>query len=160
MPLSKTEKGQNAFKTRSADLSSRQRSAFILCDGKRSMADVLTATGGLGVTQEDLEHMLREGMLVFVGEEAVLPAGVLAGNGFDAAPMQTQPLTVSTSQERYQNAYPVATRLTAALGLRGFRLNLAVEAAGSYEALLELAPKIREAVGEEKFRPLGLALST
>ena len=64
-----------------------------------------------------------------------------------------------TPQERYQRAYPIATRITAGLGLRGFRLNLAVEAAGSYEQLLELAPRIREAVGEEKFRPLGLALS-
>lgn len=159
MPLSKTEKGQNAFKTRSSELSSRQRSAFIMCDGKRSMADVLSATGGLGVIQEDLEHMLREGMLVFVGEEALALAAAQPVKALDSAPQQTQPLTVSTSQERYQNAYPVATKLTAALGLRGFRLNLAVEAAGSYEALLELAPKIREAVGEEKFIPLGLALS-
>ena len=40
---------------------------------------------------------------------------------------------------------PIATQLTAALGLRGFRLNLAVEGATSYEQLAaQLAPKIRE----------------
>jgi len=35
--------------------------------------------------------------------------------------------------ERYAEAYPIATQLTADLGLRGFRLNLAVEAALDYE---------------------------
>jgi hypothetical protein len=64
-----------------------------------------------------------------------------------------------TPQQRYAEAYPIATRLTAELGLRGFRLNLAVEAAGNFEQLLELAPKIREAVGPGKFAPLDDALS-
>jgi hypothetical protein len=42
--------------------------------------------------------------------------------------------------------------------LRGFRLNLAVEAAGDLDKLKELAPKIREAVGPEKFLELENAL--
>jgi hypothetical protein len=33
------------------------------------------------------------------------------------------------------------------LGLRGFRLNLAVESAGGYEELLALLPRIKEAAG-------------
>ena len=49
-------------------------------------------------------------------------------------------------------------RLTGTLGLRGFRLNLAVEGATSYEDLVALAPMILEAVGVEKFRPLHRAL--
>jgi hypothetical protein len=63
-----------------------------------------------------------------------------------------------TSQERYRDAYPVATQLTAALGLRGFRLNLAVESVGSFEQLVELALKIEQAVGREKFAALARAL--
>jgi len=42
--------------------------------------------------------------------------------------------------------------------LRGCRLNLAVEGAGSFEQLAALVPRIREAVGAEKFVPLALAL--
>jgi hypothetical protein len=42
--------------------------------------------------------------------------------------------------------------------LRGFRLNLSVESAGSYQDLLALAPKIREAVGDAKFAELDKAL--
>ena len=60
--------------------------------------------------------------------------------------------------ERYKAAYPIATELTAGLGLRGFRLNLAVEGAGSFEDLAALAPKIREAVGDAKFERLDKAL--
>ena len=44
------------------------------------------------------------------------------------------------------------------VGLRGFRLNMAVEGAADYKALLEIAPKIREAVGDEKFMELYKAL--
>lgn len=54
--------------------------------------------------------------------------------------------------------YPIAIRLTASLGLRGFRLNLAVEAAGDITKLQELAPKIKDAVGPEKFKELHNAL--
>ena len=56
-------------------------------------------------------------------------------------------------------AYPIATRLTAALGLRGFWLNLAVEAAGELDKLTELAPRIRDAVGAEKCKDLDGALN-
>ncbi len=44
---------------------------------------------------------------------------------------------------------PFATNVTASLGLRGFRLNLAVEAASDHDALLALLPKI-QALGGEK----------
>jgi hypothetical protein len=61
-------------------------------------------------------------------------------------------------RERYQAAYPIATQLTASLGLRGFRLNLAVEAATTYEELAALLPKIRAAVGPDKAQALERAL--
>jgi hypothetical protein len=64
-----------------------------------------------------------------------------------------------SDQERYQRAYLVASKLTSGLGLRGFRLNLSVESAASYKDLVAIAPKIREAVGEEKFAELAQALS-
>jgi hypothetical protein len=52
-----------------------------------------------------------------------------------------------SAQDRYQEAKPLATKLTAGLGLRGFRLNLAVESAGGFDELLALLPKIKDAVG-------------
>lgn len=172
MVLVKTPAGQQALKDRHGSLSSRQRSAFILFDGKRTTGEVLAATAAMGITQEDVQAMMVQGLLEPVGGQ--VPAAV-AGSGAVGAASALAPLaeavatdlgTVASSargserssMERYQTAYPIATELTAALGLRGFRLNLAVEGAGSFEDLATLAPKIREAVGDAKFERLDKAL--
>jgi hypothetical protein len=142
MKYTKTEAGQLAFKQRSPLLSARQRSAFILFDGAKTLEQVLTATAGLGVTQADVEHMLEHGLLA-----APEPVAVVAPAASSRTP-----------QQRYADAYPIATRLTASLGLRGFKLNLAVEAAKGLDDLLALLPKIEEALGAQACQPLARAL--
>jgi len=52
----------------------------------------------------------------------------------------------------------MAVQLTAGMGLRGYRLSLAVESAGDADALLALLPRIQEAVGVEKCRALEAVL--
>jgi hypothetical protein len=143
MVLCKTQHGQQVMKDRSVTLSPRQRAAFILVDGKRPLAEVLRATAGAGATAEDVEQLVRLGLVARVQAIAADPVSRM-----DAR----------SPQERYSAAYPIATSLTAGLGLKGFRLNLAIEGAGSYDDLVALAPKIREAVGPAKFAPLGSAL--
>ena len=162
----KTELGQTALQNRSFALTPRQRSAFIMFDGKRSVNDVMKATAGLGVTPDDLSHLVALGLLEphasTPAPEPVLSApvaNVTAGVPQSATlAFNANGLPTVNAQARYSKAYPIATRLTAALGLRGFRLNLAVEAAGDLDKLKELAPKIREAVGPEKFLELENAL--
>ena len=168
MVLVKTQAGQEALKDRHGSLSSRQRSAFILFDGKRTAQDVLAATAAMGITSDDVQAMIAQGLLaplsgqqgstsMFLGLPPV--QGAETANAMDlgtvAAP---EGGSGRTPKERYQAAYPIATALTAALGLRGFRLNLAVEGTGSFDDLAALAPKIREAVGDIKFEPLYGAL--
>lgn len=149
----KTEAGQRALKDRSVPLTPRQRSAFILFDGKRTLAEVLGATSGLGVAMPDVDHLVELGLLATEQDTVPVPlaAAVVASAANDASGL-------ALPQQRYQNAYPIATRLTASLGLRGFRLNLAVEAAGDYHQLIDLVPRIRAAVGDEKCLPLERAL--
>lgn len=148
MHLVKTEIGQKVFKDRSVQLSPRQRSAFIIFDGKRTIDDVLAATTGLGLTSADIDQMVELGLLA--------PLTVVAEPVVSTVPTENEakPLggmvELEDAQSRYAKAYPLATQLTATLGLRGFRLNLAVEAVGSYSQLVALFPKIREAVGVEK----------
>lgn len=147
MKYTKTDVGQQAFKERSPTLSAKQRSAFILFDGAKSLADVLAATG---CTPADAEHLLAQGYIAAAAGSAPAPvaaAAVPAGGGSGRAP-----------QQRYAEAYPLATKLTASLGLRGFKLNLAVEAAAGYDDLLVLLPRIQEAVGHEASLPLERAL--
>lgn len=178
MILLKTEAGQQVLKDRSVRLSPRQRSAFILFDGKRSVDEVIAA--GMGITGEDIDQMISLGLLgrAVAGSEAASTANAsaqtVAAQSAVAAAMPdpaasagqvigaalTEPDSASghSAQQRYQEAYLIATQLTGNLGLRGFRLNLSVEGTTNYEELVALAPKIRAAVGPEKSAPLDRAL--
>lgn len=145
MKFVKTESGQQAFKARSPLFSARQRTAFIMFDGNKSVEQVVAAAAGLGLTQEDVDHMVGHGFL------APAPGEILLAQAqADQAAAQEQvnnSFKNHSAQDRYKEAKPMATKLTAALGLRGFRLNLAVEAAGGFDELLALLPKIKEAAG-------------
>ena len=168
MIYKKTELGQSALQHRSVALSPRQRAAFIMFDGKRELNDVMKATAGLGITPDDVTHLVALGLLAAHAlgmSPAIAPAisasteAVIAGPQSSAELSHTADgLPTLSAQAHYSKAYPIATRLTANLGLRGFRLNLAVEAAGDLDKLKELAPKIKEAVGPEKFLELENAL--
>jgi hypothetical protein len=146
----KTSAGQQVLKDRSVALTPRQRAVFILIDGKRSLDDVLQSTAAAGVTREDVDRLFELGLVADSSPAIELAAAAAAAAAAVADPR--------TPQQRYAEAYPLATKLTASLGLRGVRLNLAVEGATSYEDLLALSPKIREAVGADKFAPLARAL--
>jgi hypothetical protein len=145
MKYVKTESGQQAFKARSPLFSSRQRTAFIMFDGNRSVAQVVAAASGLGLTQEDVDYMVGHGYLAPAAGESVL--ALARAEQAAAQEVVAQSFLVHSAQDRYKQAKPLATKLTAGLGLRGFRLNLAVEAAGGYDELLTLLPKIKDAVG-------------
>jgi hypothetical protein len=167
MIYTKTERGKAALQDRSSGLAPRQRSAFIMFDGKRSAADVLKATSGLGVTAADVEQMVTFGWLEPVADQTPAspavgapPAVPVAAQSASAPAPPVAPGVAPTldAQAHFLKAWPIATRLTAGLGLRGFRLNLAVESAGDLAKLKELAPKIKEAVGADRFRELEIAL--
>lgn len=157
MLLVKTQAGQEALKDRQRGLTSRQRTAFILFDGKRTTADVLAATASMGITQDDVQAMLAQGLLVPATGQAVARLSPGAGDALSSLELSDE-VSGRSDMERYQAAYPIATELTSGLGLRGFRLNLALEGAGSFDDLAALAPKIREAVGDAKFVRLEKAL--
>lgn len=158
MILVKTEKGQQVLKDRSVPLTPRQRAAFILFDGKRTVAEVLQASQGLG---EDVDQLVELGLL---GRPAPAASAFAAAADSGAAAGQAAEgggrAGARTAQQRYQDAYRIATQLTASLGLRGFRLNLAVEAARTCEELSALAPKLRAALGPEKTSALERALAS
>jgi hypothetical protein len=173
MILVKTEAGHQVLRDRSIRLTPRQRSAFILFDGKRSVAEVLAA--GTGTGREEINQMVELGLLgpTHGAREPVdrrVVGSPASDEGVDTHLLQSTLAATSevelamttaaprSSQQRYQDGYQVATRLTASLGLRGFRLNLAVEGSSSYEQLRALAPKIRAAVGPEKAAMLDRAL--
>ena len=155
--LVKTETGVQVMKDRSVALSPRQRSAFILFDGKRTLDDVLEATAAIGIGRGDIDHLVSLGLVCDPVPRSDLPEPFHADT-IPAALAGLPEAPARPPQQRYQDAYPIAIQLTSSIGLRGVWLNLAVEGAGSYEQLAALAPRIREAVGPEKYLPLALAL--
>lgn len=153
----KTEAGQQLLRERHGVLSPRQRSAFILFDGKRTLQQVLEATAAMGITEVDVQLMVDAGLLT----QANPAQQARSHRASMTAPVADAGRAVGSQRsqrERYQEAYLVAAELTAGLGLRGFRLHLAVERATGFEPLAELAPRIREAVGDAKYGRLEQAL--
>jgi len=164
MKFTKTEVGQKAFKERSPLFSARQRSAFILFDGQKTADQVLAASAGMGVTRADVDYLVEQGFLSPelnpASDSKPLPkvASVEAVELAEQSAMPAQPVSDRTPQQRYSDAKPIATKLTAGLGLRGFMLNLSVESAAGYDDLLALLPKIQDAVGAKACRELERAL--
>jgi hypothetical protein len=166
MAYVKTEEGQAAFKERSPLLSARQRSLFLLVDGVKSLDQILTLTKALNITQLDIDHLLAQGFIKNNAAPAPTPAAAGAASPPATAATTQAPAadvvgsapSTLTPQERFAKAWPIATQLTAGMGIRGFRLNLAIEAASGFDDLLALLPKIQAAVGAEKCAALEQAL--
>lgn len=141
--LKKTELGTQALKTRDPVLPQRLRAAFILFDGQKTVAQVaamMPATGPSTLNAEDVEALVQSGLLDTADAPTVAPPS--------ASP------SPSEQSQRYMRAYPMACALAADLGLRGFRLQLAVEKAQGYDGLVALLPRLREVVAPKKLRPL------
>lgn len=159
MMYTKSDLGLRAMKDRHAvDITRAQRSALILFDGQRSVRAVLEATAALGATAADIDQLVALGLLQPLAGAGAAPApaaapAAAAAAGARTAPAADQPSAQERAQ-RYRVAYPLATELTAQLGLRGFTLNLAVEAAQGFEGLVELLPRLRAAVGDARIQPL------
>lgn len=63
MIVVKTETGLRVMKDRSVPLTPRQRSAFILIDGKRTLQDVLASSAAMGVAREDVDQLFQLGLI-------------------------------------------------------------------------------------------------
>lgn len=163
MVFMKTERGHQVLSDRSLPLTPQQRYALILMDGERDMNQVLTTAAKMGVTHDDILQLCEIGLLVKLVQASeptvtAAPTPRQPAQSMPVAGPRPQQATTRSDQQRYYDAIPIATKLTAALGLRGFRLNMAVEAAADLDALLKVAVRIRESVGPEKCAQLDKAL--
>jgi hypothetical protein len=152
MIYEKTQLGTQAFLQKPSQLSARLRSILIMIDGKRSATELLTVLAAIGGGQDHLDELLALGLIRSIDESrsaAPKLASKQPETANDAGFMAS--IALLTDQQRYEKAYPIATKLTSGLGLRGFRLNLSVEGAGNINDLIFLADKIKEAVGDAKF---------
>ena len=144
MILVPTSTGRQALAVQDALFTPCMRTIFMLCDGQRSMGQVLGATAGLGGTSEDVRMLLELGWL---------RAGVRQAQTTGAGTC-----SYAQERERYVEGYRWARQLTTGLGIRGLRLLLAIESATDYAQLASLVPRIRDAVGSARAAVLELVL--
>jgi hypothetical protein len=155
MIYEKTSEGMLAFQQKQSQLNPKLRSTLIMIDGKKSSVELLAVLTAIGATQEHLDELISLGLIKKIEEQAITIAGTSSKQASPSSTVGSMQSGIGLSdQQRYEKAYPIATRLTAGLGLRGFRLNLSVEGAGNINDLMLLAGKIKEAVGEAKFEEL------
>jgi hypothetical protein len=148
--VSKTALGAQVMKDRSVNLSAQQRSALILCDGKRSAQEVVRMTAAVGVSMHDIDALASMGLVEIDAAEVksaapeaeAVPAVVFA---------DTVPGAVSVD---FSTALNSAIALCSTLGFKGFGLNMALTGVDSLEKLQKLAPDIRRAAGDAKYKPL------
>ncbi|MFM2254062.1 MAG: hypothetical protein RJB68_2399 [Pseudomonadota bacterium] len=116
----------------------------------------------MGLVAGDIDYMVAQGFLAPTQATPATASPVVASaplieQAEDAA-LAVVPVSNRTPQERYSDAKPIATQITASLGLRGFMLNLSVESAAGFDDLLALLPKIQNAAGVKACRELERAL--
>jgi hypothetical protein len=167
--VSKTALGVQVMKDRSMGLSPQQRSALILCDGKRSLEEVLRMTSGVGVSTQDMQKLLEMGLIETGSgggaQQAPVAAPVTAPVTAPApvsapAPMPRASVpaaladSIPQSGVDFQQALDGAITLCSNLGFKGFGLNMALTGVDNIEKLQKLAPEIRRAAGDAKYKPL------
>jgi hypothetical protein len=152
MIYQKTPAGVDAFQQRPSQLHPRLRSILIMIDGKKTSNELLAVLAAMGGTQTHLDELISLGLIQDIkDQQAATPSASSKKDDLSQASAISLGITALTDQQRYELAYPIATRLTAGLGLRGFRLNLSVEGAANIKDLILLAEKIKDAVGESKY---------
>lgn len=147
MRYAKTQAGHDAIKDRSAVLTHKQRAALVLCDAKRSREQLLHNLAAVGSCTVDLLYLHSQGLITEVMEPSE-----------HAKEEAARQLASVPPTERYKNAYPIATRLSSSLGLKGFTVTLALERSSSYEELCSVATKLRSLVPREQYADLHQAL--
>jgi hypothetical protein len=160
--VSKTALGAQVMKDRSMGLTPQQRSALILCDGKRSAEDVVKLTTAVGVGMADIQRLLDLGLIERGGSVAqavvAAPAPVQATAVGAAQAMATAPsapaVLAPESGIDFLAAHNAAITLCSDLGFKGFGLNMALTGVDSIEKLQKIAPEIRRAAGDAKYKSL------
>lgn len=157
--LKKTDKGLEALRTRDPALPKRLRTAFILFDGQKSVAQVLRLLPGApnGIALSDITDMLQSGWLVLLNPSTApeMPArGLEVSSDTAAALAALQHSGVPDHAQRYQQAYSMVMAIVGQMGLRGFRLQLALEKASGYDDLVAMLPRLRTAIDAAQMRPI------
>ena len=151
----KTAAGRQALKERAETMPRKYHFPCLMCDGVRDSADILAASVQHGFTSVDLYEMVQLGF--------VEPVSTKVPTRLADAPVPSAAIQALPSQQQasvFFDASKLATALSANLGLRGFRLNMAVQTANNLTDLDALLPQLEKALGSAAVKPLADLLKT
>ncbi len=158
MAVSKTALGIQVMRDRSVSLSAQQRSALILCDGKRSADDVVRMTAAVGVNMQDIQVLLDQGLvemdMAAASSSASTPISLLDAKSAAVDSVVVVPQEAIAPNQDFSVALNAAITLCSNLGFKGFGLNMTLTGVDSLEKLQKIAPDIRRAAGDAKYKPL------
>ena len=154
----KTAAGRQALKDRAETMPRKYHFPFLMCDGVRDSADILAASVQHGFTSVDLYQMVQLGFVEPMPTKVPTRLGLETAPVSAAAESQARPSQQQASV--FFDASKLATALSANLGLRGFRLNLAVQTASNLTDLDALLPQLEKALGFAAVKPLADLLKT
>ena len=124
-------------------------------DGKRTLDEVLAATAATGVTREDIDSCSSSAWSP-TSRPRPPPPKPRATAAADAA---VKAHKERTPQERYAEAYPIATAADGGAGLARFPPEPGRGGRHQLRELLEVAPKIRRRSARPEYAPLEDALN-
>jgi hypothetical protein len=158
--VSKTALGAQVMKDRSVALSAQQRSALILCDGKRSAEDVVRMTAAVGVSLEDIKTLEALGLVTAAAPDMATHAA--AAPSMPSMTSVASPVTsvadntphIDNNSVDFKVALNAAITLCSSLGFKGFGLNMTLADVDSLERLQKIAPNIHRVAGDAKYKPL------
>jgi len=140
----KTDTGRAEIGMRTRVPERLRRTLLLLIDGKRSEQALLHSVAG--ISMHDFEQLERLGLITRLKTTAATPAPALTAHA-DIDVLLDDALPVPSYAQ-------LTTRLTqlisTQLGLRGFRLTLAVEKAADVQELLRVADRVVAEIAQRK----------
>ncbi len=145
MMWSKTDAGRAEMQTRSLVKERVQRNLLLLIDGTKSESTLMAAIAG--VTMVDLTALADLGLIAPVPGSG----SSLRDAAASAAAPAAAPARAAGDPQDYGTFTATLTQLISQeLGLRGFTLSLAVEKAGTYAELQEVADRVLKQILDRK----------
>lgn len=163
----KTDKGREEIATRKYQLASRLRTLLVLIDGKHTVDDLLKKIAGLGLDQQSIAELQRDG---FIQDESrsTIQQSPAAADHVDQATSAAATLTSDTStatdflpegETQFEAVYHFYNEtIKSTVGLRGYALQLKVERCSSIEDFRGLRQSYLEAVLKAKGNEMARSL--
>lgn len=156
----KTDKGREEIATRKHQLASRLRTLLVLVDGKHTVDDLLKKIGGLGLDEQSISELQRDG---FIHDDPQNIVDSMKSGSPDTSGLISEPSASTdflpegeTQFEAIYHFYNETIKST--VGLRGYALQLKVERCNSIEDFRQLRKSYLEAVLKAKGNEMARSL--